>query len=282
LGNVTYAAQKEDGYRVVQAVDVCPIVQATYERNFPNGLMHKADVENMTKKDLVDHDVAFWGVPCQAFSTMGHLNPGDQKRSLVHQVPRMTRGWRPGYVVIENVPGIQTALGGSVWEQFVKAMRGEGYYLHWSQELLAAELGPPQGRRRFFAIFVQGKARTAVALRKPRRVGRKRSLSTFLGVQVQREIAKTVRCGGYGTSPLDFAHNWTHYLKTGKSGVARHHFYELTQGDTLRLQGRNMRTKLPDQQRAARTLIGNAIPVQMVRAVIRAIADHSKWSSAPN
>jgi DNA (cytosine-5)-methyltransferase 1 len=100
------------GFHSVAAIDVDPILQSAYRRNFPESRTVQASV--------ADIDASAWryllgktrpdglvgGPPCQGFSPMGKHRKDDPRNTLLGHFYRHVRILRPKFFVMENVPGL--------------------------------------------------------------------------------------------------------------------------------------------------------------------------------
>ncbi len=90
--------------------------------------------------------------PCQGFSTLGTLDPSDERNDLVAQVWKYAREFRPAGVLLENVPGLSRDPR---CDRLFRQLRAAGYGLRtWIVD--AADFGVPQRRRRLIAIAARG------------------------------------------------------------------------------------------------------------------------------
>ena len=115
----TSAGLRDCGMDIVFALDFDPETAKTFQRNFPNTRFALKDVtryETNSIKPLVKdlrskgYPILFSGcAPCQPFSQQnGQRQESDQRIPLLAHFGRFVKFYRPEYVLIENVPGIQT------------------------------------------------------------------------------------------------------------------------------------------------------------------------------
>jgi DNA (cytosine-5)-methyltransferase 1 len=160
---------KQAGFEVVAAVDIDPQAIATFKNNFPE-VRHviERDIRKLPPSQLASLlgcksvDVITGGPPCQGFSNVRRRdgkNHGDgvihdPRRSLYKEYLRYVGFFRPKIFVMENVPGLRTAVGGRYFEAIRKAAEALGYRLQ-VEIIFAANFGVPQKRRRIFFIGVR-------------------------------------------------------------------------------------------------------------------------------
>lgn len=92
--------------------------------------------------------------PCQAFSTLGKNESGDDRNELVLQVWRFISGIRPRCFLLENVPGLRRDARLRLIKRRARAI---GYGVR-EYVVDAAEFGVPQRRRRLIVMGVYGKS----------------------------------------------------------------------------------------------------------------------------
>jgi DNA (cytosine-5)-methyltransferase 1 len=93
-------------------------------------------------------DIIFGGFPCQDISVAGNGAGLEGKRSgLFHEIIRLTKGIKPAYVFLENVPAIRTRGLDQVLREFTNLR----YDCRWSC-ISAAEVGAPHLRKRWFLL----------------------------------------------------------------------------------------------------------------------------------
>jgi DNA (cytosine-5)-methyltransferase 1 len=155
-----------------------PVAFAEIEA-FPSAVLkhHYPDVPNLgdiTKfKEWPDYavDVVCGGTPCQSFSVAG-LRKGlaDPRGNLSLTFLAIVDGYRPAYVIWENVPGVLSSDGGRDFAAFLGGLGQLGF--GWCYRVLDAQyvrvdgLGRavPQRRRRVFVVGYIGDWRRAAAV----------------------------------------------------------------------------------------------------------------------
>jgi DNA (cytosine-5)-methyltransferase 1 len=147
------------GIKVVAGFDRDERCRATYEHNNPGVWFIQADIRNMTLKDLgikgklrTYDDVLFAGcAPCQPFSSQNKGNGRRHDATLLSEFGRLVESALPGYVLIENVPGIAKVRGYSTFRRFLTMLETNGY--QYSYGILDAKrYGVPQNRRRLVLL----------------------------------------------------------------------------------------------------------------------------------
>jgi DNA (cytosine-5)-methyltransferase 1 len=150
---------KQAGIEVLGGIDIDQSCQETYEKNIQAKFL-PADVSNLDKKEVGkffkirrnQNNLVFVGCsPCQYYSNIKTDKTKSCKtRLLLADFQEFVDYYRPGYVFIENVPGLdrkpESPLG-----QF-KSFLAENGYVFDDDVLNAKYYGVPQNRRRYVLI----------------------------------------------------------------------------------------------------------------------------------
>ncbi len=153
---------RDAGLDIALGVDNDPHAAETFRRNFPEALFLEADVRGLDETALgsllPDAPLLFSGcAPCQPFSRQNNArSPDDHRRGLLGEFTRMVLAHRPRYVVVENVPGMQSVADGQPLTRFVAALKSAGYESK-VQVLKALDYGVPQQRRRLVVVAALGR-----------------------------------------------------------------------------------------------------------------------------
>ena len=155
----TSAGFKSSGMRILGGLDHDPDSARTFRANFPRAGFIERDIRSVSLDEVRslyrgNGPVLFAGcAPCQPFSKHNRSTSlADPRRDLLKEFERFVVGLMPDFVVIENVPGLQS--GSSKWTaltQMVRRLRKAGYYLE-SSVLRALDFGVPQERRRLVVV----------------------------------------------------------------------------------------------------------------------------------
>ncbi|WP_295979969.1 DNA cytosine methyltransferase [uncultured Akkermansia sp.] len=151
---------RQAGIDVLAGVDNNLKCRETYERN---NAPAKFIGENITELPL-NYFTNHFGIqpwddslilvgcsPCQYYSIINtDKNKALLSRNLLMDFLGFVRQYMPGYVLVENVPGILTKKD-TVWHDFKFAMRKLGYYFDY-HILDLSYYGVPQSRKRFSFI----------------------------------------------------------------------------------------------------------------------------------
>jgi|CXWL01.1.fsa_nt_gi DNA (cytosine-5)-methyltransferase 1 len=146
------------GIRVVAGLDINENCRRTYESNNKPSKFLACDLREIRRQDLerfihgIPKDkLVFAGcAPCQPFSKQ-RREVDVRDKTLLSHFGRLVGEVLPGFVVIENVPGIVRLPGNSTYRRFIRRLRCLGYEV--SEGVIDAKFfGVPQTRRRWVVI----------------------------------------------------------------------------------------------------------------------------------
>lgn len=176
---------KQAGIDVLAGVDIDLACRATYERNNPGSRFLCEDVKELPEnrfEELLgivrhDDDMIFVGCsPCQFYSIINTSRTrSEQSKNLLMDFLRFVDYYRPGYVLVENVPGIRTK--GDVLKNFTEALHDMGYDGMEQKVVDLSYYGVPQSRRRF--SLIASRVHTNIAL--PEADGNRAVLKDHIG-----------------------------------------------------------------------------------------------------
>jgi DNA (cytosine-5)-methyltransferase 1 len=146
------------GVRVVAGIDINEGCRRSYEQNNRPSVFVHADLKKIGRSDIARYvsgvpseDLIFAGcAPCQPFSKQRREVNRDGSTLLGH-FGRLVAESLPGFVVIENVPGIAKVRGNSTYRKFLRTLTSLGY-LYEHGRLDAKWFGVPQSRSRWVVI----------------------------------------------------------------------------------------------------------------------------------
>ena len=139
------------------STDIEEWAEATINHNRPNWNFHRANIQTLDPK-LVKKllgckpDVIIGGPPCQPFSVAGKQKAtkdplGTLYRNYIEHVNYL----KPEIVVMENVYGLAQVKSANMIDEIYKSFDAIGYEVT-HRELLSADYGTPQKRRRLFFV----------------------------------------------------------------------------------------------------------------------------------
>ena len=160
IGGMTYGFRKA-GINVIAGIDIDTSCKETYEHNNPRSKFIEADIKKYSFEELKkatgitenDDDLVLIGCsPCQYWSIINtDKTKSKPLKNLLSDFQRYVFYFRPGYIVVENVPGIIKRHSKSGLKKFVKEIQKLRYVVKYDI-LNANHYGVPQRRRRFTLI----------------------------------------------------------------------------------------------------------------------------------
>ena len=152
---------RQAGINVVAGVDFDGDAKETYEYNNPGSVFIQADIKHLRsnyferkfgiQKD--DDSLILVGCsPCQFYSIINtNKNKALKSKDLLRNFARFIEYYRPGYILVENVPGIMTNKD-SILPYFLRKINNLGYKNPEYKIVNMSRYGVPQSRRRFSLI----------------------------------------------------------------------------------------------------------------------------------
>jgi DNA (cytosine-5)-methyltransferase 1 len=120
-----------------------------------------ANINDISADDLLreagisrkDIDIVLGGPPCQAFSIFGRRKGLDDPRGgLVWEYLKIIQEVKPKAFVFENVAGLKSIHGGSLYDDILKSLTLDGEYEVSAHNYQVADFGVPQYRDRIFFV----------------------------------------------------------------------------------------------------------------------------------
>ncbi len=187
---------KQAGIEVIGGIDIDPACKETYEKNNQARYLC-ADVSNLEVKSLIDefeisqndNELIFVGCsPCQYYSNIKtDKTKSQQTRLLLEDFQLFVDYYRPGFIYIENVPGLdkkpESPLG-----KFKSFLSDSGYVFD-DGVVNAKYYGVPQNRRRYMLVATRAKQQIALPL------GDKNNISTVKDAIGDVNIYKPIEQG---------------------------------------------------------------------------------------
>ena len=158
-GGVTHGFQTAN-IDVLGGIDIAGEYKETYELNNPGSKFIQADIATLQphelesqldiKKDM-DNLIFIGCSPCQYYTTIQTDKTKSSKgRLLLEEFKRFVEYFSPGYIFIENVPGLEKK-NGTPLSNF-KDFLSERNYVFSDKVINAAEYNVPQNRKRYVLI----------------------------------------------------------------------------------------------------------------------------------
>ena len=159
-GGMSYGLTQA-GIKVLAGIDNSKDCEATYQRNIPEARYIRHDIVSLTAPELGrrlgiqpdDPDLIFCGCsPCQFWSKIRTDKMKSEKTAfLLKQFQRFIRHFRPGFVVVENVPGLARTKDHTILDDFIRFLKKLNY--NCADGIInAVQYGVPQNRMRYLLI----------------------------------------------------------------------------------------------------------------------------------
>lgn len=284
IGGFHYAAH-DLGLKCVFASDIDDPCRKQYKANL--GIFPQSDITRIADDDVPDHDLLLAGFPCQPFSIIGDMNGVDDRRGrLFDEILRILKAKRPKAVVLENVRQFSTISRGAVLREVLEGLAGLGYSHQW-KVLNALDFGLPQKRER--TIIVGFQSGTDDLFRWPETKGEYTPLKEILEPRPDKRhfVSEQIKAKRKAMHKPKITPSIWHENKGGN--ISSHPFScalranasynyllvngerRLTPREMLRLQGFPESFEIIGSDSQIRKQAGNAVPVPMIRAVVREV-----------
>lgn len=158
-GGVT-CGLRQAGINVLGGIDHDERCWTTYESNNKGSVFIPSDISELSTTDLqrtlalsrYDDDLIFIGCsPCQYYSIINTSREKSHKsRLLLAEFERFVNHFRPGYVLVENVPGLGTKAGSPLADFKKNLIRWD--YTFDERIVNASHYGVAQSRKRYILM----------------------------------------------------------------------------------------------------------------------------------
>ncbi len=159
-GGMSYGMQ-EAGVKILAGIDIDKNCEATYKANINGADFIHADVFNLTEQKLQkqlslkknDDELILIGCsPCQFWSIINtDKTKSEKSKNLLIEFSRFVKFFKPGYVVVENVPGVLRKKEESGLHDFIAWLEKNNYTVHHDIHNMN-DYAVPQNRKRFTLI----------------------------------------------------------------------------------------------------------------------------------
>jgi DNA (cytosine-5)-methyltransferase 1 len=157
-------------FRTIFSTDIEKCVELTINKNRPDWNFFREDIQNLSPEFVLKNcgerpDIVIGGPPCQPFSVAGkqkaiHDPMGNLYKDYITHINYL----RPSVIIMENVYGLAQVKAVNMIDEIYNSFNAIGYKVT-HKELLAADYGTPQMRRRIF--FVAAKSLDGLAFPVP-------------------------------------------------------------------------------------------------------------------
>ncbi len=144
-------------FKTCFATDIEKWAESTIQFNRPEWNFYRADITKLNPKEvkeIIGHspDVIIGGPPCQPFSVAGKQQATKDPLGILYRdYIKHVDALQPEIVIMENVYGLAQVKSANMIEEIYKSFGEIGYDLT-HRELMAADYGVPQKRRRLFFV----------------------------------------------------------------------------------------------------------------------------------
>lgn len=151
------------GFMPIASIEIMPEAVLTYKNNFSklknfNENIIAQDIKEASVKEKLISSIKdkhihliSGGFPCQGFSMSGHRIVCDPRNSLYLDMLDIVEKIRPDFVLMENVEGLRSMLGGAIEKKIINDYKEIGYEINVTT-LNSADYEVPQIRKR--VIFI--------------------------------------------------------------------------------------------------------------------------------
>tara|TARA_R110002020_G_scaffold458719_1_gene676431 strand:+ start:81 stop:1067 length:987 start_codon:yes stop_codon:yes gene_type:complete len=267
--------------KCVFSSDIDTHCQDSYEANF--GERPFGDITKVDEKDIPDHDLLFAGFPCQPFSIIGQMKGlNDTRGTLFFDIARIIKEKRPKAFILENVKQLVGHDQGRTLKVILKSLRELGYHVQYSV-LNALDYGLPQKRER---VLIVGHCEP-IMFTYPDPIRPYKPLSEILenNADEKHHASEYIKEKRKESHKSSYYPSIWHENKSGnicsypfscalRAGASYNYLLvngerRLTPREMFRLQGFPDWYKIVVSDGQARRQAGNAVPVNMVKAVVQ-------------
>jgi DNA (cytosine-5)-methyltransferase 1 len=233
-GGMSYG-MLQAGVNVIAGIDYEPKCKETYEANITGARFIEADVfeleetylEEELKIQKNDDNLILIGCsPCQFWSIINtEKTKSEKSKNLLKEFSKFVKYYNPGYVVVENVPGVLRKKEESGLQEFIEWLKENDYTVHFNVHNVS-DFGVPQSRKRFTLIANRV---TTAEIQPIKSIGKKLTVRDVLGVENGfPEIAAGTR------DQSDFLHT---VMKLGEINQERLMYVQKDGGDRFGFAG---------------------------------------------
>lgn len=160
VGGLSYGFYHRPEFEVVMANEMERDIAKAYVLNHPDVEMVNCDVATLTEEKIREAtagkriDLVLGGPPCQSYSTVGKRQM-DGRAGLFMEYKRILSIMQPQAFIFENVTGILSMEGGTLFQRIRAEFEELGYELKY-RVLDAVDYGVPQHRERVILVGMKG------------------------------------------------------------------------------------------------------------------------------
>lgn len=283
----------DTGYNIIWANDFDKYAVQTYRENFGNHIV-LGDINEIPLEEIPYCDVLIGGFPCQPFSMMGQqMGFEDTRGTLFFRIAeiiqnKIDKNERPRAIILENVRSLRTHDNGRTYREIHRILQYELGYKVFCEILNSADYGVPQTRNRTYIVCF---ANDQAEFKFPDKVKLNCTLQDKLQHDVDSKyflsdrILPTILSNGTGgykakseidlkiARPLCATMAKMHRACQDNYVTQKGKVRRLTPRECARLQGFDDSFKIPVSDSQAYKQFGNAVTVNVSKAVAQAVKD---------
>ena len=286
----------DTGYDIIWANDFDKYAVQTYEANFGKHIV-LGDINEIPLDEIPDCDVLIGGFPCQPFSMMGQQRGFEDTRgTLFFRIAeivddKIKKGKKPMAIILENVRSLRTHDNGKTYKEIHRILQEELGYKVFCDILNSADYGVPQTRNRTYIVCFDNEAAEYTF---PKKQELEKTLQDLLEQEVDSKyflsdkILPTILSDGTGgykarseidlkiARPLCATMAKMHRACQDNYVTQKGRVRRLTPRECARLQGFEDSFVIPVSDCQAYKQFGNAVTVNVSRAVAQSVKDTLK------
>ncbi len=279
-----HIAAKSLGGKCIFASEIDAQAKKAYEANY--GIKVSGDITKIKAQDIPDHDMLYAGFPCQPFSIIGNrLGFEDIRGTLFFEIIIILKKKTPPSFILENVKQLATHNKKQTINKIIESLESLGYKVVY-RVLNALNYGLPQKRERVVIVgFIDKSAEFKWPPPPPKYI----PLSEIIENKADKKhyasdkICEKRLSKHKSEYKLAIWHenkggNVTSYPYSCALRAGASYNYLLVNGERrlspremLRLQGFPETFKIVCSDSQTRKQVGNAVPVTMIKAVIKEV-----------
>ena len=284
------------GYDIIWSNDMDKYAVQTYKANFGEHIV-LGDINEIPLEEIPDCDVLIGGFPCQPFSMMGQQKGFEDTRgTLFFRIAeivndKIEKGKKPKAIILENVRSLRTHNNGKTYKEIHRVLQDVLGYKVFCEILNSADYGVPQTRNRTYIVCFDNQA---AEYEFPMKQELNKTLQDLLEHDVDNKyflsdkILPTILSDGTGgykakseidlkiARPLCATMAKMHRACQDNYVTQKGRVRRLTPRECARLQGFEDSFEIPVSDCQAYKQFGNAVTVNVSKAVAQSVKDTLK------
>jgi len=156
IGGISKGLESTGGFETVAFVEIDPFCREILKKNWSNIPIYEDIKQLHIDKNFIKIDMICGGFPCQPVSCAGKRQGDKDERWMWPEFYRIICEVRPKWVLVENVPGLLSAIGkngkrGELFGGILRDLSTIGYDAQW-KTISAFNFGAPHLRKRLFLV----------------------------------------------------------------------------------------------------------------------------------